>query len=94
MSIASLWEITIKVKLGKLEIKGTVESIADDITENNFNVLAINFAHIVENYTLDFHHRDPFDRIIIAQAKVERMHVIGKDQIFDQYLSEDIKRFW
>jgi len=94
VSIASLWEISIKVKLGKLQIKGTIPSIIDDLTENNFELLPINFAHIAKNYELEFHHRDPFDRIIIAQALVEGMQIISRDEQFDKYLNETIKRLW
>ncbi len=94
VSIASLWEISIKVKLGKLTIKGTIPSIIDDLTDNNFELLPINFAHIVKNNELELHHRDPFDRIIIAQAIVEDMQIIGKDDQFDKYLDKTIKRLW
>ena len=94
VSIASIWEISIKVKLGKLQIKGTVQSIIDDITENNFEILPVNFAHIVKNYEYEFYHRDPFDRVIIAQAEVENMQIIGKDEMFDKYLTGTVKRIW
>jgi PIN domain nuclease of toxin-antitoxin system len=94
VSLASLWEISIKIKLGKLQIKGSIESIINDIIENNFEILPINFAHIVKNFNYDFHHRDPFDRIIIAQAEVESMAVIGKDEIFDKHLTGKVKRIW
>jgi len=54
-------------------------------------LLPINFAHIVKNFELDFYHRDPFDRIIIAQAMVEEMSIISKDTSFKQY---NIKQIW
>jgi len=91
VSIASLWEISIKVKLGKLHINGSIPSIIDDLTENNFELLPINFAHIVKNYELELHHRDPFDRIIIAQAMVEEMPIISKDGNFKYY---NINQIW
>jgi PIN domain nuclease of toxin-antitoxin system len=91
VSIASLWEISIKVKLGKLQINGTLPSIIGDLTENNFELLPINFAHIVKNFDLDFYHRDPFDRIIIAQALVEKMLLISKDNNFKHY---NVKQVW
>ncbi|MFN8257996.1 MAG: type II toxin-antitoxin system VapC family toxin [Bacteroidales bacterium] len=94
VSMASLWEIAIKLKLGKLKIKGSILSIIDDLSENNMEVLPINFGHIVKSYEYDFHHRDPFDRIIIAQAEVENMLIIGKDEIFDKYLTADLQRIW
>jgi PIN domain nuclease of toxin-antitoxin system len=94
VSLASIWEISIKVKLGKLQIKGGIHSIIDDLAENNFEILPINFAHIVKNYEYEFFHRDPFDRIIIAQAEVENMQIIGKDEIFDKYMTGAVKRIW
>jgi len=75
VSIASLWKISKKVKLGKLQIAGSLPSIINDLSENCFELLAINFAHIVKNFELEYHHRDPFDRIIIAQALVEDMSI-------------------
>jgi PIN domain nuclease of toxin-antitoxin system len=91
VSIASLWEISIKVKLGKLQINGSMSSVIDDLTENNFELLPINFAHIVKNYELEFFHRDPFDRIIIAQSIVEEMSIISKDNNFKPY---NINQIW
>jgi len=95
ISIASLWEISIKTSIGKLEISGEYESIIDDVTGNGIEILPINFAHTVVQNKLPFHHRDPFDRIIIAQAIVENINLISKDEIFDVYLLEtSIKRIW
>ncbi len=95
ISIASLWELSIKIKLGKLTINGTYESVIDDIVKNGFEILSINFAHTVENYKLEFFHTDPFDRIIIAQGLVEGMSIISCDEIFDKYLiNKPIKRIW
>ena len=95
VSIASLWEISIKTSIRKLEIKGEYESIIDDVTDNGMEVLPINFAHTAIQNKLTFFHRDPFDRIIIAQAILENMNVISKDEIFDAYLIEkNIKRIW
>jgi PIN domain nuclease of toxin-antitoxin system len=91
VSIASLWEIAIKVKLGKLKIKGTIQSISDDLIVNNFEILPINFAHIVQTNELEMHHRDPFDRMIIAQANIENMPIISKDTNFKYY---DVKVIW
>jgi len=91
VSIASIWEIAIKVKLGKLQINGSISSIIDDLTENNFELLPINFAHIVKNYELEFYHRAPFDRIIIAQAIIEEMSIISKDSNFKYY---NVTQIW
>lgn len=83
ISIASLWEISIKTALGKLSIKGNYESVVDDVTDNSIQILPINFAHTVEQNRLPFHHRDPFDRIIVSQAIVENMDFISADAILD-----------
>ena len=96
ISIASLWEMSIKYNLGKLTVKGSsFKTLMDDITINGFQILNINFQHLVENVSLDSHHRDPFDRLIIAQALIEDMNIIGRDVIFDSYLkNKNVKRIW
>lgn len=95
VSIATLWEISIKTAIGKLDIVGDYELIIEDVTENEMVILPINFAHTVMQNKLPLFHRDPFDRIIVAQAIIENMDLISKDGIFDDYLSgEGIKRIW
>ncbi len=96
ISIASLWEIAIKTKLGKLNINNApYSSLIDDITENGLQILSINFNHTIQTTLLDLHHRDPFDRIIIAQAISEEMNVVSIDEIFDRYLqNEKVRRIW
>jgi len=95
ISIASLWEISIKTALGKLTVVGKYESVIDDLTKNSIEILPINFAHTVEQNKLFFHHRDPFDRIIVSQAIVENMNFISADSIFESYLKDkSVKRFW
>jgi len=86
ISIASLWEISIKTALGKLTINGNYESVIDDVADNLIQILPVNFAHTVEQNHLPFHHRDSFDRIIISQAIVENMNFVSTDSIFDDYL--------
>src|ERR1044071_5266094 len=86
LSIASLWEIAIKVSLGKLEVPlPFTEFITAQLYENNITLLAIKPQHIGLVVTLPFHHRDPFDRLIIAQSLSENLPIIGKDEIFDAY---------
>ena len=95
ISIANLWEISIKHALGKLAIKGKYETVIDDLADNAIEILPINFAHTIEQNRLPFHHRDPFDRIIISQAITERMNFVSGDYVFDKYLKgKAIKRFW
>jgi PIN domain nuclease of toxin-antitoxin system len=96
ISVASLWEMSIKFNLGKLTVKDSpFKTLIDDINENGIQILNINFNHLIENVNLDSHHRDPFDRLIIAQAISENMNIIGRDIIFDSYLKDKkVKRVW
>lgn len=95
ISIASLWEISIKTALGKLKINGSYDSLIDDVTGNSIDLLPINFAHTVEQNRLPFHHRDPFDRLLVSQAIVENMSFISADPIFGEYLNgRSIERLW
>lgn len=95
ISIASLWEISIKNAFGKLIISGGYKSVINDLTANSIKILPINFAHTVEQNRLPFHHRDPFDRIIISQTIVENINLISADKIFDDYLKGRlVQRIW
>lgn len=85
VSIASLWEIAIKINLGKLAIKFPFVKFASYLAENDIEVLQIGFDHLIQVATLDLHHRDPFDRIIIAQGLVENLTIITKDGNFPSY---------
>lgn len=92
LSVASIWEMAIKVSLDKLEMPSPFTDFIDkQLDENTIILLNIKTAHTGIVATLPFHHRDPFDRLIIAQSKVEDIPVIGKDAIFDDY---GIKRLW
>ncbi|MBS1519540.1 MAG: type II toxin-antitoxin system VapC family toxin [Bacteroidetes bacterium] len=90
-SIASVWEIAIKMKLNKLRIKSKFKNIIDFCIENKIDILPISFEHILELNNLDFHHRDPFDRLIIAQGIVEKLTVITRDENFYLY---KVKCLW
>ncbi len=95
ISIASLWEISIKTALGKLRIAGEYETVIKDLTDNSIEILPINFSHTVEQNRLPFHHKDPFDRIIVSQAIIESMNFISADDVFDEYLKgESVKKIW
>ncbi len=92
LSIASLWEMAIKVSLSKLEIPTPfTEFIVGQLQENNIALLKISAEHTGVVATMPFHHRDPFDRLIIAQALTEQLPIIGKDAVFDLY---EIRRHW
>jgi PIN domain nuclease of toxin-antitoxin system len=85
VSIASLWEIAIKVSLGKIELKTSFNQINHKLIENGFEILPVTFEDTVVISNLPFHHRDPFDRIIIAQAMTNKMTIISKDEQFSLY---------
>jgi PIN domain nuclease of toxin-antitoxin system len=87
ISIASLWEISIKTALGKLDVHGDYESVIDDVTGNDMEILPISFAHTVQQHKLPFYHKDPFDRIIVAQAIVEKLDLVCSDDVFEEYLA-------
>ena len=91
LSTASYWEITIKVSLGKLEIKMKFNDLPDMLWENGIELLNIEFEHYKELMKQPYHHKDPFDRLIIAQGISEKMHIISCDENFPKY---DIKLIW
>ena len=85
ISIASFWEITIKTSLGKLDIDGSIADVIDKALSKGFKILPIEREHLITLSTLELIHRDPFDRIIIAQAIAENMPLVSSDSIFQQY---------
>ena len=82
VSIASIWEITIKVSIGKLVLPGKLDAAMHGIAAVS---LPITLAHIDRIQSLPFHHRDPFDRMLIAQAMEEGMTVVTRDRHFASY---------
>lgn len=85
VSIASLWEMAIKISLGKLTIAKPLADVIKQISIENIEILAISPEHIQQVSVLPFHHRDPFDRMIIAQAQIENLSVITNDSNFGSY---------
>ena len=86
LSIASLWEIAIKVGLGKLDLDKPFEQMFPERLDfNRIQILDITVDSLIKLTTLPFHHRDPFDRLIIAQGLVEGLPIISVDMIFDAY---------
>lgn len=90
-SIVSIWEIAIKMKLNKLHLKSDFNKIITFCIENEIEILPVSFKHIQELNKLDFHHRDPFDRLIIAQAIAEGLTILTKDNNFSLY---SVKYLW
>jgi PIN domain nuclease of toxin-antitoxin system len=92
LSLASIWEMAIKSSLGKLKFHKPIETfILDKLQENSIQQLGIDFRHVTRVSALPFHHRDPFDRLIISQALEEKMPVLSSDSAFDQY---GVERLW
>lgn len=91
VSIASIWEVAIKIGLKKLFFDGNVSEVAELIEKNGFKILQISVGHTVAYETLELVHRDPFDRILVAQAMVEKLTIITKDDNIQKYI---VKTNW
>ncbi len=92
LSVASLWEVSIKVSLGRLPLAAPVhEFIPEQLRRNRIDLLPIEMSHTFEVARLPFHHRDPFDRLLIAQALVENLPIVSVDSAFDAY---SVERIW
>lgn len=93
LSIASLWEMSIKASIGKLRLDITFsEMVSSHIRDNAINLLHIMPEHLDILKSLPFHHKDPFDRLIIAQSLLENMPVLSRDETFDDYVN--VQRIW
>ena len=92
VSPVSYWEIAVKINLGKYLLdQPFAEFIEQEFTKNEFSILPITLQHAAIVCTLPFHHRDPFDRLLIAQAMAENIPVLSNDAMFDKY---SVKRLW
>ena len=91
LSIASLWEMAIKLNIGKLPLQGAFEEIEPQLIAAGITILPVTFADTVQFRYLPLHHRDPFDRILVAQAINHSLVLISCDVAFDAY---DLQRVW
>jgi PIN domain nuclease of toxin-antitoxin system len=92
VSVASGWEIAIKVSLGKLRVDGALDRfLPEQLAANGFRPLAIELRHTARVSLLPFHHRDPFDRLLVAQALLEGLALVSADPVFSRY---GVKRIW
>ncbi len=92
ISVASLWEMAIKFSIGKLNLGQPFEKLFPEQLENNdIAMLGITVEHLKMVSRLPLHHRDPFDRLIIAQAQIEKMPILSADVVFDAY---SVPRVW
>jgi PIN domain nuclease of toxin-antitoxin system len=91
-SAAGLWELCIKKSLGKLSLeRGWFQTIQKEMALNTIQWLPIEMAHCIEVARMPFYHRDPFDRMLIAQAIVENMQLLSRDTRLSDYA---IERIW
>ena len=88
-SLASVWEISIKVSIRRLAVN--VESLEETLAASGIQPLGISLQHTVRVSTLPLHHRDPFDRMLVAQAMCESMILVSRDRELSKY---DVKLFW
>jgi PIN domain nuclease of toxin-antitoxin system len=92
VSIASCWEIAIKTGLGKLKLgSASGPFLSQHIARNNFELLPISLDHATFVEAMPSHHKDPFDRLLVAQVVLDRVSLVSTDSIFDLYY---IPRLW
>jgi PIN domain nuclease of toxin-antitoxin system len=86
LSVASSWEIIIKFNTGKLPLpEPPIQFIQSCLSVNHFESMSIELSHVLQLNTLPNHHKDPFDRILIAQAQVENIPILTLDKLIVQY---------
>ncbi|MXX51797.1 MAG: type II toxin-antitoxin system VapC family toxin [Chloroflexi bacterium] len=93
LSLVSIWELAIKYRTGKLDLipPPFSEWIASELESNSFSLLEIQLPHLIVVSELPLHHRDPFDRLLIAQSLAEGLPITSSDSLFDLY---PINRLW
>jgi PIN domain nuclease of toxin-antitoxin system len=92
ISPASYWEMAIKISLGKYSLPEPYEVFMErEIVANQFRILHIEPRHTALLTTLPFHHHDPFDRLLVAQATAEQIPIVSGDPAFDAY---GVRRLW
>jgi PIN domain nuclease of toxin-antitoxin system len=92
ISVASGWELAIKSSLGKIRLPHAIDRFfAEQLPANRFGLLPIEIRHLSRVESLPFHHRDPFDRMLAAQALEDNLAVVSADAVFRTYR---VKRIW
>jgi len=92
VSAASAWEIAIKASIGKLTLaRDARRFLPEELAANGFEPLPVTVTHSARVAGLPFHHRDPFDRLLAAQALEERVAIVSADAVFGKY---GVKRVW
>jgi PIN domain nuclease of toxin-antitoxin system len=86
LSVASCWDLAIKSSLGKIRFAVPIEQfLSEHLAANGITLLDITLRHATRVENMPFHHRDPFDRLIIAQALTEKMTIVSADKTFSRY---------
>ncbi|MGE0863750.1 MAG: type II toxin-antitoxin system VapC family toxin [Vicinamibacterales bacterium] len=85
ISAATVWEMAIKASLHRLKLSDPVDSYIAEKVGQGYRLLAVSWTHAAKVEALPWHHRDPFDRLLVAQALTERCPVITKDRAFHKY---------
>ena len=94
-SIASAWEMTIKAAQGKLDLGQPLKTLLPtQLAQNRFRLLPVELSHLDVLGTLPLHHRDPFDRLIIAQSIAEEMPLLSADNAFEAYVPLGLTLLW
>ncbi len=91
LSIASLWEIAIKLGIGKLELEYSFDDLQSALNQFNIQILPIEFLDTRQYLDLPLHHRDPFDRILVSQSLRHGFPLVSRDAVLDAY---NIQRLW
>ena len=91
VSIASFWEITIKSSIGKLDLPAPISQMMKDCDRLDFSILPIKSGHLEKLLALPWHHRDPFDRLLVCQAQAENLTLVTIDESISRY---DVKTLW
>ncbi|HEY7387411.1 MAG TPA: type II toxin-antitoxin system VapC family toxin [Bryobacteraceae bacterium] len=91
-SLASCWELAIKTSLSRISFdRPLAQFLSEELPANAISLLPIEFRHVTRVAQLPFHHRDPFDRLLIAQALEESLTIVSADDDFDAY---SVRRIW
>ncbi|MCX6155012.1 MAG: type II toxin-antitoxin system VapC family toxin [Candidatus Kapabacteria bacterium] len=85
MSVVSYWEMAIKIKIKKLNLGINLFDLEKELIQRGFVILPIKIEHVIKTIDLELHHSDPFDRLLISQAIIEKKQIISRDNIFDKY---------
>ncbi len=91
VSIASIWEIAIKISLNKFRYPKGFNNFLEMVDDNGFDILPISFEHTLTVSSLDFIHKDPFDRLLIAQSICDNLTIATKDSFIEQY---NVQTIW